>query len=839
MSKTVNPIRVLHVDDEPDLSDMVATFLEREDDRLTVCTATSANEGLETIDEADVDCIVSDYDMPSTNGIEFLEAVRESHPELPFILYTGKGSEEVAADAISAGVTDYLQKDRGTEQYAILANRIRNAVSAQWSAIESEQNRYRLERILKTIPSCVVQLDYEGRFIFANDRAVEVLGLEESELTDWAYNDPEWEIMDLNGNPISDEKLPFRQVRDSGEPLYGFRHTIKWSDGTQKNLLVNGTPLLDSNGETDSVIFSLTDITDQIEYQHQLTQATARLEALFENSPDMINIHDMEGNITDPNPLLCEEMGYDEDELTDMKVWELDQEMNPHKAHTLWEGMNQGDRKRIEGVYQRRDGSELPVEVHIRYLYVDGEDRFMVISRDITERKKQEQQLQQERDRFRAVFEEAFDTMVLADEDGQYIKVNKSATELFRHPEDELIGRSIREFAPEDFDFEMAWQEFQQSEKELGTFPLVRPNGDERIIEYAATRDIIPDQHLSVLRDVTERKKQEQQLQQERDRFRAVFEEAFDTMVLADEDGQYIKVNKSATELFRHPEDELIGRSIREFAPEDFDFEMAWQEFQQSEKELGTFPLVRPNGDERIIEYAATRDIIPDQHLSVLRDVTERKQREQKLNRQNEQLDEFASLVSHDLRNPLNVASGHLEIARKDCDSEHLEPVKRALDRMNTLTEDLLMLARQGETIDDLEPVDIAVLVEGCWQNVETADATLVIDVNRTIYTDKSRLKQLVENLVRNAVEHGGDAVTVTVGELDDGFYIEDNGPGIPEHEHDDVFDAGYSTNKEGTGFGLSIVKQIVNAHDWEIHVAEGSEGGARFEISSVKFNPE
>jgi PAS domain S-box len=385
MSKTVNPIRVLHVDDEPDLSDMVATFLEREDDRLTVCTATSANEGLETIDEADVDCIVSDYDMPSTNGIEFLEAVRESHPELPFILYTGKGSEEVAADAISAGVTDYLQKDRGTEQYAILANRIRNAVSAQWSAIESEQNRYRLERILKTIPSCVVQLDYEGRFIFANDRAVEVLGLEESELTDWAYNDPEWEIMDLNGNPISDEKLPFRQVRDSGEPLYGFRHTIKWSDGTQKNLLVNGTPLLDSNGETDSVIFSLTDITDQIEYQHQLTQATARLEALFENSPDMINIHDMEGNITDPNPLLCEEMGYDEDELTDMKVWELDQEMNPHKAHTLWEGMNQGDRKRIEGVYQRRDGSELPVEVHIRYLYVDGEDRFMVISRDITE----------------------------------------------------------------------------------------------------------------------------------------------------------------------------------------------------------------------------------------------------------------------------------------------------------------------------------------------------------------------------------------------------------------------------------------------------------------------
>lgn len=121
-------IRVLHVDDEPSLADMAATFLEREDDRITVHTGTNPADGLKQVADNEFDCIVSDYDMPGRTGIEFLEAVRENYSELPFILYTGKGSEEVASDAISAGVTDYLQKESGTGQYTVLANRISNAV---------------------------------------------------------------------------------------------------------------------------------------------------------------------------------------------------------------------------------------------------------------------------------------------------------------------------------------------------------------------------------------------------------------------------------------------------------------------------------------------------------------------------------------------------------------------------------------------------------------------------------------------------------------------------------------------------------------------------------------
>ena len=255
------PVRVLHVDDEPDFVDMAATFLERKDEKLTVDTATKADEGLELLAEEGHDCVVSDYDMPRKDGIEFLESVRERFPTLPFILFTGKGSEEIASEAISAGVTDYLQKSSGTEQYTVLANRINNAVSARQWEREADRRSHRLEQILKTVPACVVQINYEGEFVFANERAEEVLGLEPEDVAERTYNDPKWNITDTEGNPIPDEELPFYRVRESGEPIYGFEHKVELPNGSEKILLVNGAPLFDDEGKVKSAVFALTDVT--------------------------------------------------------------------------------------------------------------------------------------------------------------------------------------------------------------------------------------------------------------------------------------------------------------------------------------------------------------------------------------------------------------------------------------------------------------------------------------------------------------------------------------------------------------------------------------------------
>jgi signal transduction histidine kinase len=228
--------------------------------------------------------------------------------------------------------------------------------------------------------------------------------------------------------------------------------------------------------------------------------------------------------------------------------------------------------------------------------------------------------------------------------------------------------------------------------------------------------------------------------------------------------------------------------------------------------------------------------------------------RERELARQNERLDEFASVVSHDLRNPLNVAHGNLELVRMDVDDDRLGQVADALDRMDELIDDLLTLARYGRTVDDVQPVDVRSVAEGAWATTDTAGARLRFgDDPGTVQADESRLTQVFENLFRNSVEHGStdsrptadtpeafvrgdDAphVTVTVGRTADGFYVEDDGPGIPESKRDRVFETGYSTDDDGTGFGLNIVRTVAEAHGWRVDVTEGSTGGARFEFTTA-----
>lgn len=209
------------------------------------------------------------------------------------------------------------------------------------------------------------------------------------------------------------------------------------------------------------------------------------------------------------------------------------------------------------------------------------------------------------------------------------------------------------------------------------------------------------------------------------------------------------------------------------------------------------------------------------------------------LQRTNDRLDDFAKVISHDLQSPLTVAQGHLDLAKTNPAEEHIEPAERALDRMGSMIEDLLTMSQQGQTVDEVETIDLAELAEECWRTVPAGGARLTIDTEQRIRADRSRTRELLENLFRNAIEHSDEAVTITVGELDDetGFFIMDDGPGIPEGEREAVFESGYSTSEIGTGFGLAIVQEIVSAHDWEIDVTTSEDGGTRFEITEVTLN--
>jgi len=227
----------------------------------------------------------------------------------------------------------------------------------------------------------------------------------------------------------------------------------------------------------------------------------------------------------------------------------------------------------------------------------------------------------------------------------------------------------------------------------------------------------------------------------------------------------------------------------------------------------------------------------------------ERHRQERKLRRQNERLDQFASVVSHDLRNPLSIAMGNVDLLRETVEfdagetaeaaetaAEAVDATADALERMDDLVDDLLTLAREGRTVDDPVPVDLGAAARRSWEGVETAGMDLAVDADETILADDDRLQQLFENLYRNAREHAGEDATVTVRSLSDGsgFSVADDGPGIPADERADVFEPGYSSHDNGTGFGLNIVREIARAHGWSVDVTD-ADPGARFEFRSVE----
>jgi PAS domain S-box-containing protein len=629
-------IRVLHVDDDPDFMAVTRDLLEHEDQRFEVVTDTSARDGLARLADEPVDCVVSDYEMPGMDGLEFLEAVRADRPDLPFVLFTGKGSEEIASAAISSGVTDYLQKDPSTDQYAVLGNRIANAVISYRRDRQLEAEQRRFSTLFEKLTQPAVEVEYDGMEPVVkrvNEAFEDVFGYDEATMAGDSLDDHivpdgrEPGAIDIN-----------RRVR-AGEGLFSREVTRQTATGPRDFLLYNAAY---DDGSGGFAIY--TDITDRRARERKLERLQERTQALMATNTvketaqvaveiahevldaELSGFHRLTDDdrrfelltVTDP---LCEE-------FESLPSYERDAESNPAAA-VVWE------------VYER------------------GEPRFLD---DIREH-------------------------------------------------DRLAGNTPAGSA------------------------IIYPIHDHGVFIVSATEPAAFDETDKALMDVL-----------------------VSTLTAA---------------------------------------------LQRVEREV----LLR--------------------------------ERERELARQNDRLEEFASVVSHDLRNPLNVAIGQLELVRAERESEHLDAVAQAHDRMGKLIDDTLTLARHGETVADVESASLRELAEGCWQTVGTADATLAVETDTTIRADRSRVRQLVENLFRNAIDHGGPTVQVTVGDLDDstGFYVADDGPGIPPAERDRVFESGYSTRDDGTGFGLAIVEEIAEAHGWTVRATDAADGGARFEVTDVDSN--
>jgi len=397
---------------------------------------------------------------------------------------------------------------------------------------------------------------------------------------------------------------------------------------------------------------------------------------------------------------------------------------------------------------------------------------------------------------------------------------------------------------------------------------VILPLGDHGVLLIGSCEasafddtDVTLAQTLSVhAKAALDRLDRERQLREEREFIDQALDTLDDLFYVVGSAGNLRQWNARFPEVTGYSDAEIDDMAVHDFFPAD-ERETIREAVNQAVEHGRTTveaELWTADGERIPYEFTGTRLTDTDGEVAgvvgIGRDISQRREYEQRLERQNERLDEFTSIVSHDIRNPLNVAEGHLELARAECDSDSLDKVSQAHERMRVLIDDLLTFARAGETATDLESVALADIVEECWQTVEGTRNTLVVETDRQIRADTAKLRRLLANLLRNsaehgsadaqtpsddAAEHGGENITVRVGTVEDtdrhGFYVADDGTGIPADDREQVFEGGYSTGEDGTGFGLKIVQRIAEVHGWTVTATESEAGGARFEVTGLE----
>jgi len=537
------------------------------------------------------------------------------------------------------------------------------------------------------------------------------------------------------------------------------------------------------------------------------------------------------------------------------RIWGQPIERLEANSRDFLNGIHPGDRDRVrEAMEALSDGESVDVEYRVnpdeeyrRWVWVQGEPifdetgsvvRVAGFARDITRRKRREREFRRVRERMEYALE-ATEAVVWdwnVDDDRAR----------FYPSEEELYGTTVETWDdfvdvvhPED---RQRLSEAIERALEIGEIRheeirIVR-DGGVRWIEISGRRvEDDPARMIGVARDVTEHVEREREYKATSEQLSTLVSNAPVILFVLDSDGQFtVSQGQGLAKLGLEP-GEVVGESVFDLygdhesivadAKRALDGETVRSVYAVGDRYFDTTwePLEDGNADHLITV------------LGVARDVTERKEQRQELAAKNERLEEFVSVVSHDLRNPLNVARGQLELLREECEDERIDVVASAHDRMGALIDDLLTLARQRQSSLEPDVVEIDRILEECWVTVRTGDATLVAETDRTVEADPGRLRQLFENLFRNSIEHAGEDVTVRVGDLDGeaGFYVEDDGPGIDPDKRERVFESGYSTAPEGTGFGLAIVEAVADAHGWEVRVAESADGGARFEVVGVE----
>ncbi|MFB6188308.1 MAG: PAS domain S-box protein [Halapricum sp.] len=780
---------------------------------------------------------------------------------------------------------------------------------------ELEATKETLEAIVEAAPVAIVGLDTDGEVTLWSDGAEDLFG--------WTAE----EAVGTSPPPFvpADERESFEWNLEQllvGETHSEIALTRETKRGDSVDVSLSTAPVRDGNGSLVGVVGVL------VERAGDWSVADSLLGALFEQFPDHVHLYVKDG---DARHLKVSDTLYDPDELLGETDYEIN-DLTPEECSTYQDDLRVLTRgERIVEKEERSIHDDRWLLTSKVPWYEDGDIVGLIgLSRDITERKAYQQRLERLRNRFELALEATGAGVLDWDLDTGDVNLHGRAASLLGIDTDterltitDLFDRVHPEDVPQ---LQSTVDAIDTGRDRFEVEYRIEIDDDWRWIdsqgEVQRDESGAPIRAIGTLRDVTERKERQRARRRHRQRIASLHDVATDLQGCADVTAVCERTVSAATGILSFDqcvvaierdgrlehEASTEGISDDEFVPLSVEEGLGGRTYRTGESERVDDVLDHPDalsreqfrsvvsvpvGDHGVFQAASSSPGQFDEDdlelaellvthtaaaLTRLEREAELKAQTRALERQNDRLDRFASIVSHDLRNPLQVAQTRLELARENVDDDNLETIADMHDRMETILSEVLELARQGDRTTDVEPVDVERLCRESWASVETDLATLDVLDDTELEADRQGLKRVFENLFRNAVEHGstspdsqtrrdavehgstspnsrvpadgtstsdraiadgadsGRSLTVRIGTLDDcdGFFVADDGPGIPEDKRERIFESGFSMSSDGTGYGLSIVEEIVDAHGWSISVTDSWAGGARFEISGV-----
>ena len=880
-------ISVLYVDDEESMRDVGKLFLER-GGQFSVDTIDSAPAALSLLGSKNYDAIISDYQMPEVDGIEFLKKIRASGKTTPFILFTGRGREEIVIQALNEGADFYLQKGGDPlSQFTELSFKLRHAVQKRWAEERLRDHERREADIINFLPDPTFAIDKDGAVIVWNQAMEEITGVRPSEILGKKNYEHAYSFYNERRPMLADLILEPDPEFERGKYIYTFHgsrvlmgETIFYKqNGTKIHIWAKASLLLDKQGEVFGAIESLRDITDQKNAEtelraayEQITAAEAELRSQYdelasgelrireseENFQSLVEaaqdaIYILAGNtFAYVNPAMVRLMGADSAEkLLNTSLFEridpaFHEEIRRRTHNVIEDGKPAG---LTETVYRKMDGSPIDIESSMAPFRYRGQPAGLVILRNITRRKKAEQLVRESEEKYRELVENANSIILKWDKSGKITFLNEFGLKFFGYSSGEIIGRPV-----------------------IGTIVPSTETGSDKNLETMID-DIIhhPENHVinenenitrdgkrvwirwhnkplfdesgefaglfSIGTDTTERKRVELALQESEAKFRGIFAAESDGIALVDhETGIIIDCNDAFSRMHGYSSPEVIGLPITTISAES---EATLLAISSKAPYIRDRYHKRKDGTVFPVEITVSSMSLMGREVLIgaIRDVTLAKHSEEALQQANRSLALLTNITRHDINNQLIALNGFLELLHEKVKDPKVEDYFTWIGQVSTRISTMIQFASQYESIRNTDPV---------WQDMRNLADTATRQISLGKVTVKNQLPDGAEvfadpllikvffNLIDNAIRYGGNDISqIRFSIIEHGgqevIICEDNGVGVAIENKEKIFDRGFGKN---TGLGLFLAREILSLTGITIRETGEAGRGARFEMT-------